>query len=707
MYSKKIYKEIIPNENNINIVEQINPSFQKEEYNQETDLLVINNDEEPKANYRYIQKEYFINDGNNQKIIENPKKLTYTNMLYEPYRPKYHRAHLSNYIYHTERSGSTNNNLRYKSNSNYSIKNPVKEKSKNKKHSENKNGYNNMNKNIKYRNLTLLNDGINNIDLFDNYYYNEEEINNINNTNYNFWPPNININNTEYSDNYPIKIKLIRKGGNIDLHPKKKQNISYNKRHNTFNNYQPSPRESHISYIYDYSQGKIKNSYNEDSQKYINVDNTYIIKPKLKKKNKADFITFNNKSPKRSNEKLKKKIEKSRLKFESMRELEKRRNNYFNTNGLKIENRELYDQSATMIQSSFRGYYLRMTLYSKINLFVNLKSAIDILKKIFISKKKNHWDIFLKGIFNYISFIINNPKSSNININKELTGKKFAKKIPNSYRKKAGTKNNKDKNILLIPQSCVSVTINKRDSINKEASYDMNAGLDKNSLEEKLNKILLENEELKKNNEKLQNMLNTKINNNFSNNNNIVKNTQESVELKLDEDLNIPSLTNKENIDKLKKSKLKYILSHKIYKLKGILQKNFLTFYYNAMSLKNVGKIPMIYTKNIVKNPTNNGNEYSFREKKNDKINKKRNKKLKNILLRNDIKIKNSVYIKFIMFYFKGLINQIKNNNDNVNENKNNADKDIDIKKEEEIINIEKKEELLKDENENEKKNDE
>ena len=125
------------------------------------------------------------------------------------------------------------------------------------------------------------------------------------------------------------------------------------------------------------------------------------------------------------------------------------------------------------------------------------------------------------------------------------------------------------------------------------------------------------------------------------------------------------------------------------------------------MSLKNVGKIPMIYTKNIVKNPTNNGNEYSFREKKNDKINKKRIKKLKNILLRNDIKIKNSVYIKFIMFYFKGLINQIKNNNDNVNENKNNADKDIDIKKEEEIINIEKKEELLKDENENEKKNDE
>ena len=627
MHSKKTYKEIIvPNENNINIGEQINPSFQEEDYNKGTELLVINSDEEPKTNYRYIQKEYFINDDNNQKIIENPKKLTYTNMLYKPYRPKNRKAHISNYIYHTERPGSTNNKLRYKSNSKYSIKNPVKEKSKNKKNSENKNAYNNMDKNKKKRNLRLLN----NINIFDNYYYdNEEEIKNISNTNYNFWPANININNTEYLDNYPIKINLNRKGGKIDLHLKKKQNKSYNKRHNTLNNYQPSSKESHISYIYDYSQEKIKNSYNQDSQKYINVDNTYINRSKLKKKNKTNFIT-DNRSPKSSNEELKKEIEKSRLKFESIREIEKKIKDFFNINGLNIEERELYDQLATKIQSSFRGYYLRMTLYTRINLFVNLKYALDILKKIFISKKINHWDIFFKGL-----------KSYNFNINKELKGKKFSKKIPKSYRKKAGTKNNKDKNKILISQSCISLTINKGDSINKEASYDMNVRFEKNNLEEKLNKILLENEELKKINEKLQNMLNTKIDNNFSNNNNLVKNTQESVELKLDDDLNISSLNNKENIDKLKKSKLKYILSHKIYNLKGILQKKFFKFYYNAMSLKNGGKIPMIYTKNIVKNSQNNVNEYSFREKKNDKINKKRIKKLKNILLRNDIKIKN------------------------------------------------------------------
>ena len=657
MYSKNIYKEIIvPNENNINLEEKINPSFQKEEYNQETDLLVINSDEEPKTNYRYYQKEFYINDDNNPKIINNLKKHTYTNILYEPYKQKNRKVQISNYIYHTERPVSMNNNLKYKSNSKYSIKNPVKEKSKNKLNknkSENKISFN-KNKNKNNRNLRFLNDGKNNTELFDNYYYdNEEEMAYINNTNYNFWPANININNTEYLDNYPIKFNLNRKGGNIDLHPKR-QYIFNNKRHNTFNNYQPSPRESHISYIYDYSQDKIKNIYNEDPPKYINEDNTYFFRPKLKKKNKADFITFNSKSPKQSNEKFKKNIEKRRLEFESMREIEKKIKNYFNINGLKIEDRELYDQSATMIQSAFRGYFLRMTLYVKINLFVNMKCALDILKKIFTSKKKNYWNIVLKGIFNYITFIVNNQKSSNININKELTGKKFSKKIPNSYRKKAGTKNNKDKNKILISQSCISLTINKGDSINKEASYDMNVRFEKNNLEEKLNKILLENEELKKINEKLQNMLNTKIDNNFSNNNNLVKNTQESVELKLDDDLNISSLNNKENIDKLKKSKLKYILSHKIYNLKGILQKKFFKFYYNAMSLKNGGKIPMIYTKNIVKNSQNNVNEYSFREKKNDKINKKRIKKLKNILLRNDIKIKNSLYNKFIMFYFKG-----------------------------------------------------
>ena len=708
MYSKKINKEIIyPNENNINIEEQINPSFQKEEYNQETDLLVINNEEEPKTNYRYYQKEFYINDDNSQKIINNLKKRTYGNILYEPYKPKNRRVQISNYIYHTERPGSMNNNLRYKSNSKYSIKNPVKEKSKNKlnkNNSENKNACN-INKNKKNRNLRLLSDGINNTEIFDYNYDNEEEMININNTNYNFWPGNININNTEYSDNYPIKINLNRKGGNIDLNPKKKQYILYNKRNNTFNNYQPSPRESHISYIYDYSQDKIKNLYNEDSQKFINVDKTYFFRPKLKKKNKADFITFNNKNPKYSDEKLKKKIEKRRLELERIIEIEKKIKNYFNLNGLNIENRELYDQSATMIQSAFRGYYLRMTLYAKINLFVNMKCYLDILKKIFTSKKKNYWDIFLKGIFNYISFIINNQKSSNIIMNKELTGKKFSKKIPNSYRKKAGIKNNKDKNKILIPQSCVSVTINKGDSINKEASYDMNLGLEKNSLEEKLNKILLENEELKNANEKLQNMLNTKINNNLTNNNNIVKNTQESVELKLDKDLNLPSLNNKENNDKLKKNKLKYILSNKIYALKGILQKNFLKFYYISMSMKNAGKIPMVYTKNIVKNTPNNGNEYSFRDKKNDKNNNKRIKKLKNILLKNDLKIKNSVYNKFIVFYFKGLISQLQNNNDNNNENKNNDDKDIDNKNVEDITNTEKKEEIIKDENE--KKNDE
>ena len=59
-------------------------------------------------------------------------------------------------------------------------------------------------------------------------------------------------------------------------------------------------------------------------------------------------------------------------------------------------------------------------------------------------------------------------------------------------------------------------------------------------------------------------MLNTKNNNNFTNNNNKVKNTQESVELKLNEDLNLPSLNNKESNDKLKKNTLKYILSKKI-----------------------------------------------------------------------------------------------------------------------------------------------
>ncbi len=419
----------------------------------------------------------------------------------------------------------------------------------------------------------------------------------------------------------------------------------------------------------------------------------------MKKRNEADFITFNSNSPQKYNDKLKKKIEKSRLKFESIREIEKKIKNYFNLNGLKIENRELYDQSATMIQSAFRGYYLRVKLYEKINLFVNMKYVLDILEKIFIPRKIVYWQNFLKGILNYLSYLNN----ININKDKESSGKKFKKKIPNSYRRKTRGEKFTDKNELLMPQSCVSIDLsNKNDFVSKDGSIEVNINEenDKKYFEEQFNKILLENEELKKSNDNLKNMLRNQSNNNYINNNTVVKNTQESVELKFDDDDNNLTLVNNKEKDKIiKMNKLKYLVSYKILKMKGILHKSFLKFYYNSMLMKNTGKVPMIYTKNIIKTPTNNVNEISFREKKNEKTNKKRIKKLKNVIIKNDLKIKNILYNKFIIFYFKGLVNQIQNNH--VNKFDNDDDFGEKNKKEEQnnIDNIDENDELINEQN--------
>jgi hypothetical protein len=326
-----------------------------------------------------------------------------------------------------------------------------------------------------------------------------------------------------------------------------------------------------------------------------------------------------------------------------------------------------------------------------------MKCLLDVLEKIFYPRKMMYWENFLKGILNFLSYLNN--------LNKELSGKKLSKKIPNSYRRKTtGGKMRKDKNELLMPQSCVSIDLsNKNNYRSNDGSIDdnmnMNEEKEKKYLEEKYNKLLLENEELKKSNNNLKNML--KNANNFMNNNNIVKNTQESVELKFDDNNNLTLVNNKGKDEKIKRNKLKFLVFYQILKNKGILHKYFLKFYYNAMLMKNNGKVPMIYTKNIIRTSQNNTNEISFREKKNEKIYKKRIKKLKNVILKNDLRIRNVLYNKFIVFYFKGLVNQIQNNN--VNKFDNDNDMEENNKKEQGDLDIEEKDECIDEQKQKEK----
>jgi hypothetical protein len=286
----------------------------------------------------------------------------------------------------------------------------------------------------------------------------------------------------------------------------------------------------------------------------------YPLRIKKTKKAKGNHVTFKN-SNISLNDRIKKKIEESRLKFEKIRQIEKRVKDYFIENGLKFEDRELYDQSATTIQSVFRGHLSRMEFLKELK-FLDTSIGIDIIRSIFMTRKVKYWDNFLKGILNYLSFIISHNNLGNMNDNyssNEVFGlheKKMNKKISgNSYKKKAVKKKNQNINYIneIIPQQCISFNYIKK--INKTS---IGLSGDK-SLEEKYNIILAENDELKKNYEILKNKYEKLLAQSFDNGNkdnikgDIINVTQKSVELNsLENENKTNSLQEKKMFEKLK-----------------------------------------------------------------------------------------------------------------------------------------------------------
>ena len=266
----------------------------------------------------------------------------------------------------------------------------------------------------------------------------------------------------------------------------------------------------------------------------------YPLRIKKTKKAKGDHVTFKN-SNISLNDRIKKKIEESRLKFEKIRQIEKKIKDYFIKNGLKIEDRELYDQSATTIQSVFRGHLSRMEFIKELK-FLDTSIGIDIIRNIFMARKIKYWENFLKGILNYLSFLINhnnNNNQDNMNNNNssneviDLQDKNMKKKISNSHKKKGVKKKNQAINYIneIMPQQCISFNYIKK--INKE-SIEING--DK-SLKEKYNKILAENDELKKNFEILKSKYEKLLAQSIDNGNkdiikrDIINDTQKSFEL--------------------------------------------------------------------------------------------------------------------------------------------------------------------------------
>ena len=558
MYSKKrgITRKNILNLNNINnkiqnqVIKPLIP--QKEIEIQERQSLINTGNKE----------EIYLNENNvnkNTHTHQNLRKQTFIRA--DSHKPTSQKARLSNYIYKAEKpiytnfhsnSNLTTDFIRYNTNSKYkyNIKNLVKEKSKSKL---NKNNSNLDGKHLKLMNGIIYNTYIdynNDHNIIDMNNTNADEVRNTNSTYYNLGGNN----NTEYIQN------TYSKGGKVNLNPTKRQYISFNKRFNNSNKNlfynMPSQRESKISFIYDYSKENNKDSYYVESPTWSKYMSAYPLRIKKSKKTKDDHVTFKNNKIS-LNDKIRKKIEESRLKFEKIRQIEKKVKYYFIKNGLKIEDRELYDQSATTIQSVFRAHMTRMKFLKDLKL-LDTRIGIDIIRSIFMTRKIKYWENFLKGILNYLSFIINRDNHDNMNDNYsgnevfELHGKKVNKKISgNSYKKKAAKKKTQTINYIneILPQQCISFNYIKKN--NKEAK-----GLKSDkSLEEKYNIILAENDELKKNYEILKNkyeklLAQTVDSGNIDNiKRDKINDTQKSVELNsLEKENKINSLQEKKNV---------------------------------------------------------------------------------------------------------------------------------------------------------------
>ena len=611
----------------IQFEEPLENKIQKEKENEKISKNENKNVEVNNNNGNYYEEIYIVENKNKKFHNKRKQQPIYNKLRTESSRnPK---INISNYIYKSGKIFPGNKNVTSNLNNyvmnaeKYSIKNPIKEKSKNK----------------------LKRNKINETDINNNYNINTNENsnlddygnNNINNTNYIYRRDN-EIDNIYDNENENDEINVIiakpksTKNNKLDLQkqPKKKEIISFdsfNKLQDKKFKYVPNTTkaEGRITYICDYSQENNKDSYYiESPNKYDRHISIYPVQPKLKKRKIKDK-KYN------KGDKLKKEIEDSKKKFEKIREIEREIKNYFNLNGLDILNRELYDQSATMIQATFRAYLLRIKLYEKLNLYIDIKNATDILKNIFVPRKIIYWENFVNSILEYISSLntnininlnnnIENEDENEVNLNSEKyqylndefnevdnSKIRYVKKIPTSFKQKP--KNKLINNNCLIEQSCISFYFN---NINNKDAF--------------LKQIMKENEELKKQNEELRN-------------NNIIKDTQESMELKLNEELKEISNNNQD----IKIIKFNYVLKLLDLKYKELLYKYFYKLVNNAILSK--------YASNLNSNKE-----------------QEKNKIIKRLILHKDKNLRNIKDKIFHALYFRGIINKFnEKKNDDTN----------------------------------------
>ena len=529
------------------------------------------------------------------------------------------KAKLSNYILQKEPFYSDLNSLdRIRNKANYTIKNPQKDKSKNKKYKDNENNTskNTLNKEDIEEEMINFYSNNNSNTIYTDFLNNTESNKNSN--------LNLNLNSL---NNLNINInKSNRARGNIDLSRYQDHNFSNKKKKKGIDVLQQSSSNMSkgVSFIMDYSKDDDRdNIYNESRFNMCRSNYNFNINSPINRFSKSPFCTSSNynesiivkrnknKTPNRKSNSISKQIEYRKKNFENMRDIEKKIKNYFLNNGISLKNRELYHQSAIMIQSTFRAYLSRNNLYKELNMFVGIRLIFNLLNKIISMKSMQYYAVFFdnikkyskkKPIQNKLVFMRNEDyqyhiknnstiaKKSNILKKKYIREKSFSNDLKielasyfNIFNKKNRTQNkniNMDSKYIKINRNQNLILLNEKISNEKK------------HLEEEMKKLKMENQKLQKENDKYKSRENQlsesnslhskkmsqtniyKINENIENVSLELKEIKIKKQKKIDT-LNVPILNLKKNINKIDKKYVKNDIDNKLnlLKLKNIYLK--------------------------------------------------------------------------------------------------------------------------------------
>ena len=653
MYSKKTHinvnKKNIPNDF-IDNDEQTKKIFSTRNNIKKNSQKIIDLEEKKNVdnsiNNDYF-KEYYYSKKNKKKIISYYSKKKFKSFFLNNDKPQ-----ISNYIIHPipfySDLKSLNSFDKKQKSVTYTIKNPQKEKSKNNKNLENNNSKNTLNE------------------------Y-EDDLNNLNSNNSNSIYTDF-LNNTEINKKSDInKSYMDSRRGNIDLSRYDKnfssKKVQKNRDKPDLFQQSSSNMSKGISFIMDLSKEEDKYNISSESPNKMNkitLNSSIIRNMKSPFCSSRYYESIFVKKKKNKTPNIKKQIEYRKKKFEKMIEIEKKIKDYFKENGIKLKNRELYHQSAIMIQSSFRAYLSRKNLNKELKKFVGIRLIFDSLNKLLSAKNINYYKNFFNNIKKY-----NNRKYNNIflmpNEDYQYHIKNKSVILKKSYILKKNYIIPKNNDLLKIELCNTFNIINEQNSNDNKNLIILNKQLlhEKNLLEEEIKKLKLENEKLQKDNEtykskesQFSQLSNKSLTVNKIVQNNIHKNDQniENVSIELREmkkkkkkidGLNIPVLNLKKNANLLDKfwknqsdfKKYKYLcLKYLILKKDIILKEYFRKEFYKYL--------------NTIKNKKHNKNENKENKGK-DEINKIY--KFKTIIENIYFKFRNNMCSLFFVKLFKFL----------------------------------------------------